>query len=104
MRNKYWMTLIGLIILSPLGLVAEGTAWGEWGVDELQSLLGFVPAGIGQATTWFSAPIPDYTLPGLGEGRTAAGIGYIFSAVVGAGMVYAAATVWLRLLGRTGGR
>ena len=31
--------LIGaLIVLTPIGLLATGTAWGEWGVDEMATL------------------------------------------------------------------
>ena len=39
-----------LIIFTPLGLLASGTAWGEWGVEEMASLvsngkaLGYTPA------------------------------------------------------------
>lgn len=32
-----WFGLSGLMILSPLGLLAAGTAWGEWGVDDFAS-------------------------------------------------------------------
>lgn len=41
-----------LIIFTPLGLLASGTAWGEWGVEEMASLvsngkaLGYTPAGM----------------------------------------------------------
>ena len=28
-----------LIIFTPLGLLASGTAWGEWGVEEMASLV-----------------------------------------------------------------
>ena len=32
--------LIGaLIVLTPIGLLATGTAWGEWGVDEMATLV-----------------------------------------------------------------
>jgi len=34
-----------LVALVPLGIIASGTAYGEWSVDELQSLIGYVPAG-----------------------------------------------------------
>ena len=40
--------IVALIAASPLGLVAAGTAWGEWGVDEIRNgvnggeALGFV--------------------------------------------------------------
>ena len=28
-----------LIVLTPLGLLATGTAWGEWGADEIAGLV-----------------------------------------------------------------
>ena len=41
-----------LIVLTPVGLLATGTAWGEWGVDEMATLvsggtqLGYTPSGM----------------------------------------------------------
>jgi cobalt/nickel transport system permease protein len=41
-----------LVCLTPLGLLAAGTAWGEWGLDEIESVisggkaLGYVPKGM----------------------------------------------------------
>ena len=41
-----------LIVLTPLGLLATGTAWGEWGADEIAGLvsggsqLGYTPSGM----------------------------------------------------------
>ena len=38
-----WIVLVVLIIASPLGLLAPGTAFGEWGTDELASRgLGYI--------------------------------------------------------------
>jgi len=34
MLKRYWLALAALVILSPLGLLADGTAWGEWGGDD----------------------------------------------------------------------
>jgi hypothetical protein len=36
-------SLVVLIILVPLGLLAVGETFGEWGTEELQEKLGFVP-------------------------------------------------------------
>ena len=33
--RNLWLALGAFIILSPLGLIATGTAFGEWGVDQL---------------------------------------------------------------------
>jgi cobalt/nickel transport system permease protein len=69
-----------LVVLSPLGLLAPGTAWGEWGREELQNLgLGYIPTGFDTWSTFWKAPIPDYDLPQLGNTT----IAYIFSGITG---------------------
>lgn len=74
--KKIRWVLLGLIVLSPLGLLAEGTAFGEWSSEELGSLLkGKVPAGIKNGFS-FEALFSDYTIPG-----TKFAIGYILSAI-----------------------
>lgn len=75
--------IIALICLSPLGLLAAGTAWGEWGADEISSVtaggkrLGFVPKGMKNGFN-LSTLMPDYSVKGLPEA-----LGYILSAVAG---------------------
>ena len=76
-----------LIVLTPLGLLASGTAWGEWGVDEMASLvsngkmLGYTPAGMEKGFSLASL-FPDYSMTGMPEW-----IGYILSAVVGVALI-----------------
>ena len=42
-----WLVLGGLLLLTPLGLLAPGTAWSEWSSTELRAHhLGFVPQGL----------------------------------------------------------
>jgi len=85
-----WVLLGVLVVASPLGLLAPGTAWGEWGAEELTSLgLGFVPRGLEQLSTLWGAPMPDYDVPALGN----ASLAYILSAVVG--ILVTALVVWL---------
>jgi cobalt/nickel transport system permease protein len=85
-----WIGLVALIIISPIGLLAPGTAWGEWGAEELTSLgLSFIPKGLGQLSGLWSAPMPDYDIPALGN----ANLAYILSAVVG--ILITAGVVWL---------
>jgi len=75
--------IIALICLTPLGLLAVGTAWGEWGPDEIQNVisggkvLGYVPAGMQNGFS-FETLMPDYSVSGLPEVA-----GYILSAVAG---------------------
>ena len=37
-----------LIILAPLGLLAVGETFGEWGPEEIKEKIGFVPPGLEQ--------------------------------------------------------
>ena len=70
--------LIALVILTPLGLIASGTAFGEWGSDELKDKFGFVPQGIEKLSGLWNAPLQDYGVPGLNPT-----IGYYIAAVLG---------------------
>ena len=72
-----------LIILAPLGLLAVGETFGEWSVEEVQEKLGFVPLGLEQLSSLWSAPLPDYAFPGGGESMTVSAAAYIISAVLG---------------------
>jgi cobalt/nickel transport system permease protein len=62
--------LVALACLSPLGLLAGGTAWGEWSAAELPGLvsggrpLGWVPAGMARGLG-LPALFPDYSVSGL---------------------------------------
>jgi cobalt/nickel transport system permease protein len=85
-----WAGLVVLIVVSPLGLLAPGTAWGEWSTAELTRLgLEAVPAGMVKLSTLWGAPLARYNLPALGN----ANLGYILSAAVG--ILVTAVIVWL---------
>ena len=80
--------LLGLLILgTPLGLLATGTAWGEWDPEELAeqdflgSALGYTPAGMEDGFT-FDALFPDYAIAGLPES-----FGSILSAIIGTALL-----------------
>ncbi|MDR1537960.1 MAG: cobalt transporter CbiM [Clostridiales bacterium] len=95
-RSKAIYALLSvLIILVPLGLLAEGTAWGEWGADEISvtaysgSVLGFTPKGMLNGFS-FPSPLPDYAPSGMPDA-----LGYIISAVFGV----AVSIILFRLLG-----
>ena len=85
-----WVGIVVLIVASPLGLLAPGTAWGEWGTDELAEMgLTSIPVGLEKLSTLWGAPLADYDLPLLGN----ANLGYVFSAVAGIAII--ALVVWL---------
>ena len=73
--KKIRYVLIALVVLTPLGLLAEGTAFGEWSADELAEMMNNVPAGIENGFS-FEALFSDYTIPG-----TNIAVGYILSAI-----------------------
>jgi cobalt/nickel transport system permease protein len=85
--------LIGLavlMVLSPLGLLAAGTAWGEWGPGQLPPggsgqgpSVGATPAGLEHLSSFWTAPIPDYAPPFM----QSVSFGYILSAVFGTGLI-----------------
>lgn len=86
MDNKLKMLVIGmvaLIALVPLGLLASGTAFGEWGIDELEAEVGYVPAGLNALSTVWQSPLPDYALPGQGDAFISQALGYYISAIIG---------------------
>ncbi|WP_409337395.1 cobalt transporter CbiM [Eubacterium sp. F2] len=88
--KKFWarykallIPLIVLIALTPLGLLTRGTAWGEWGTDEIKKAVGYVPSGMQKMAEFWKSLMPDYSIPVLGSRG-----GYIAAAVVGIGLIF----------------
>ncbi len=92
-----WAGLGLVALLTPIGLLASGTAWAEWGREDLQSMLGFVPQGLARLEGMWRAPIPDYSFPGLGPVS-----GYIVSAILGMAMFALLSFLVLRASRRKG--
>ena len=73
--------LVGLACLTPVGMLASGKAWGEWGVATIRSMIGYVPRGMQKG----------FTLPGLFPGYLVRGfpdvLGYTLSAVAGSAVL-----------------
>jgi cobalt/nickel transport system permease protein len=98
-----WLTLGAMLVLTPLGLLAGGTAWGEWAASDFadptarQAIAGSslghapplaAPEGLRRLSSVWTAPIPDYAPPLL---RSEA-VGYALSGMFGAGLVVLAVT------------
>jgi hypothetical protein len=87
--NRLWIFILVLVILSPLGLIMpeflkSGSAWGEWGIDEIQSLIGYSPEGLKRSLAIWNPPIPDYAFKGWEKaGLDRLSLAYLFSAAVG---------------------
>jgi len=90
--TRGWIALIVLAILTPIGILVIGSAWGEWDLNSVTEIVGFAPDGMRNAQKKRpSAPFPEYEFPGLAAEGWRTGVGTILSALVGAGLTTAAA-------------
>ncbi len=92
-----WASLGVLILLTPIGVLAPGTAWGEWSAEQLKSQLGFVPTGLEQIGSAWTASIPGYA-PAFIRNPL---LGYLFAALIGAALVVGVTWGIARLLARS---
>ena len=108
--RKLWLTVALLLLVTPLGILAAGTAWGEWSAKEFSSAEGRTriaasarsqvpssapPAGLQRLSTLWTAPIPAYAPKFI----KSPSLGYFLSAMFGVGLVMIfslAARSWLR--------
>lgn len=84
--------LLVLAALTPLGLLATGTPWGEWGQDEIRALVGYVPSGMERFEGAWKGLLPDY---GQASGNRA--LLYVVSALIGSAIIVGVVFVWSRL-------
>ena len=104
--TKLWIGIGILAMLSPLGLILperfkSGDAWGEWSVDTIKGLIGYVPAGLHKLSARWCAPMPDYAFKGGGEKNLAnLSLTYIISAAIGIGVCIGVAFLLGKLLSK----
>lgn len=106
-----WIAVALMMVLSPLGLIASGTAWGEWSPSDLahaESRLAIarssldaplpaaVPSGLSRWSEMWSAPVAGYATPFL---RSESG-GYVLSAIFGVGSILGLALLFDAFLSR----
>ena len=97
-RRKLWLALGALLILTPLGILATGAAWGEWSAQDFgdsamrQQIAAAsanqfppprAPRGLERLSTIWTAPFPRYA-PAVVR---SASFGYALSAMIGTGLV-----------------
>jgi len=87
-QKRLWIGLTILAFISPLGIILPqkfnaGDAWGEWGTDTLEKLLGYVPEGLKKYSELWKAPIPDYSFGGDNATMGLQIISYIVSGFLG---------------------
>ena len=104
-----WVGLGVLLVLTPLGLLAAGTAWGEWSARDFTSAEGReaiasaslgeapparAPEGLARLSSVWTAPWPDYAPPFV----RSEGFGYALSGMLGAGLMALGAAGLARLM------
>lgn len=92
-------------ILAPLGLIAPGFAYGEGSAEDVAAAFGYVPSGLQQLGSAFSAPLAGYEIPlpflsGADAKLWQTAIGYEFAAIAGFLLLGASFYVAGRLLAR----
>lgn len=96
--RRLWITVALLMVLTPLGILAAGHAWGEWspkafadaqtrahitGASQDAALPARTPKGMERLSNLWTAPFPAYA-PGFVKSPS---FGYLLSAVFGVGSV-----------------
>jgi hypothetical protein len=54
---------VAVAVITPIGLIAPGFAFGEGSTGDVQNELGYVPQGLKDFSGFFSAPFKDYNIP-----------------------------------------
>ncbi len=78
---KLWLALGVFLVLTPLGILAVGTAWGEWSPADFAP--HHVPRGLEQLSTIWRAPLSRYA-PSFIHSES---LGYLLSAIAGVGLI-----------------
>ncbi len=96
--GRLWWAVAVLMLLTPLGILAAGTAWGEWSAADLRNphtreqigaaagnhaLPSSVPVGIQKMSTLWTAPFPGYAPKFV----RSPGFGYLLSAMFAVGFL-----------------
>jgi cobalt/nickel transport system permease protein len=78
--QSVWAGLALVAALTPLGILAAGTAWGEWTIQDFPRQ---VPAGLAYWSMLWKAPLAGYAPAFIHN----ASLAYLFSAALGVGLI-----------------
>lgn len=96
--GKLWGALAVILLLTPLGILASGAAWGEWAPKDFADSTGrariaatshnavapvAAPSGLARLAEVWTAPLPDYA-PHFVKSPA---FGYLLSAMFGVGVI-----------------
>lgn len=110
LTRRAWGWMAVLLMITPLGLLTAGSAWGSWSAEDFRDpaarqeieagslgaeLPAGVPDGLERFSTLWTAPVSDYA-PGFMRSEA---FGYILSAMFGIGLIIASTMLLRRLAG-----
>jgi hypothetical protein len=106
-QKKLWIGLLIMTLLTPLGILLPEKfkareAWGEWGTEKLEKLLGYVPEGLRKLADLWKAPILDYNFGGEGAPMRLQVLSYIVSGLLGIGICAFVVYMLSRFIARHG--
>ncbi|HEY5386781.1 MAG TPA: cobalt transporter CbiM [Thermoleophilia bacterium] len=93
-----WAGIGVLILLTPVGALAPGTAWGEWDSGQLKAAIGYAPANLEKLGGFWRSAMPGYATPGISNAL----LGYVIAAVVGTALAVGVAFAVGALLAKGG--
>lgn len=87
-QKRLILSLFILALLSPIGIILPevfnaGDAWGEWGLDRIKEMIGFIPEGMRRLSDLWRAPAPDYNFGGEDASLIVQVVYYVVSGMVG---------------------
>jgi cobalt/nickel transport system permease protein len=104
-HKRVWTAFTAIAVVAPLGLIAPGFAYGEGRAEDVQVAFGYIPQGLKDLSTLFSAPFGGYNIPlpffaDANADLWHAAIGYEIAAIIGILLCGGAIQLGARLLGR----
>jgi hypothetical protein len=106
-QKKLWIGLLVMALLTPLGILLPEKfkaeeAWGEWGMQKLEKLVGYVPDGLKRLVDLWKAPVSDYNFGDAGASTTVQVVSYIASGLLGIGVCVFVVFMVSRFIARHG--
>ena len=90
---RLWWVVGLLMLCTPLGILATGTAWGEWSTKDLSARMQAAPAGLERLSSIWTAPFPGYA-PSFIRSPL---VGYFLSAMFAVGVFVLASLIAVSL-------
>jgi|SRR5208283_856716 len=87
-QKKLLAGLLVMALLSPLGIILPKKfnaydAWGEWGADKINKLIGYEPQGMKKIAGIWRAPVQDYNFGSQTSSLAMQVLSYVVSGLLG---------------------